>query len=223
MKCVIPCAGRSSRMSYIPKHLITIRDEPLLWHIIDTWRDVCDSFVFVVSPSMGYLLPHLPPDETIIVLQSNPEGLADAILQSEKVFRKNERFVIALGDCLHKGTFEVKKCKLGVGVWPTENKVETKKNYLVKTSDAGVHTLIEKPLLDTTHPPYLCGMGTYFMDTRLFKYIRTTKVKPGGGDLTLILQRMIFSGEEIQPIRFTGQYVNVGSPEDIERAEEILR
>lgn len=220
MKCIIPCAGLSSRMNYIPKHLVKVQNKPLIQYVIDTWTNVCDTFVFVIHPSMGYMLEHLPKD-SIFVMQEEPLGLANAILRTERIFGRKERFVIALGDCIHRGTFEITKCRLGIGVWVTSDADELKKSYSVEVDSVGaIKTLIEKPKnLDVGN----CGMGTYFMDSRVFKYIESTPVAPGGGDFTLILQHMILSGEEIKPIWFKGSYVNVGSPEDLAKAEKILK
>lgn len=220
MKLVIPCAGESSRMYYVPKHLIKIRNKPLIAYVIDTWRDVVDSLVFVLRPNQSYMW-ELLPENSVVVFQSDPKGLADAILRAESCV--SGRFVVNLGDCVFRGEFEETNCELGIGVWETDDLDEINKSYLVGVSPATglVETVIEKP--NTTIPHGNCGMGTYFLDDRVFDYIRRTEIAPSGGDFTSILQKMIDEGEEIKPIWFKGKYVNVGSPEDIRKAEETLQ
>ena len=221
MKCVIPCAGESSRMSHIPKPLLLINGKPLLSHVIDMWRDHIDSFIFVLRRSATYIWEYLP-ENSAVVFQDEPKGLADAILRAEPYI--NGRFVVTLGDCLYVGRFEDKDFELGIGVWTTHSLEEFRKSYSVKVKDGLVRTVIEKP---NTYIYSLenesCGMGVYFLDTRIFDYIRKTRVKPGGGDFTEVLQAMIDGGEEIHPAYFHGNYINVGSPEDLKKAEEILR
>ncbi len=216
MKCVIPCAGKSNRMSYIPKHLVRIGDKPLLMHIVDIWKDYVDSFVFILNSASSYLWEYLP-ENSIVVFQNQPKGLADAILQAEKCI--NDRFIVNLGDCLCKGVFEDKDIELGIGVWRTINS-EYWKSYGVRIRDDGyVGRVIEKPNNIMGH----CGMGTYFLDPRVFEYIRKAKVAPGGGDFTEVIQQMIDKGEKVSPVWFEGHYINVTSPEDLAKAERALK
>ena len=215
MKCVIPCAGVSSRMSYVPKTLIKVGDKSVLSYVIDSWRDAVDGFIFVVRRRDIYYWEHLP-ENSAVVFQDEPKGLADAILKAESYV--NGRFIVALGDCLHKGIFEIAdgQADLGVGVWQTNDAKETRKSYLVSVAGDLVRKVIEKPKT-LRNPPYNCGMGTYFLDMRVFEYIRKL-----GGDFTAILQAMIDDGNAISPIWFNGEYINVGSPEDIAKAERIM-
>jgi len=218
MKCIIPCAGESSRMSYVPKHLIQIKGKPLLSHVIDMWRDHVDGFVFVLKRSASYLWEYLQ-ENSIVVFQDGPKGLADAILRAERCV--NGRFVINLSDCIYSGKFEDKEFELGIGVWKTDNLTELNKNYLVETKGAAISRVVEKPNLITGY--HNCGMGTYFLDTRVFEYIRKASVTPGGGDFTQVLQNMIDAGEKITPIWFEGNYINVTTPDDIRKAEGLFR
>ncbi len=216
MKCVIPCAGESSRMSHVPKHLIQIKGKPLLLHIIDMWKDHVDGFVFVLKRSATYLWEYLPKN-SIVVFQDEPKGLADAILQAEGCI--DGRFIVNLSDCVLSGKFADKKFELGIGVWKVVNE-EYWKSYAVQTNADGlVLKVIEKPKSIVGY----CGMGTYFLDTRVFDYIRKAAVSPSGGDFTEVLQGMIDAGEKITPVWFEGKYINVTYPEDIEKAEAILK
>ena len=221
MKCIIPCAGESSKMNYIPKHLVKIAGKPLISHIVDAWKDYVDNFIFVLKKSSVYMWEYLPGNSAV-VFQDEPKGLADAILRAEPYIVG--RFMVVLGDCIQKGTWgESKGISLGIGVWKADSVEEFRKSYSVKVKGRLVETVIEKPdtyiySLENTY----CGMGTYFLDTRVFDYIRKTEMVPGGGDFTEVLQAMIDNGEEITPIYFKGNYINVGSPKDLEKAEKIL-
>ena len=220
MKCVMPCAGESSRMSYVPKHLVQIGGKPLLLHVIDMWKDYVDAFVFVLKKSATYLWEYLP-ENSVVVFQDEPRGLANAILRAEGCV--SGRFVVNLSDCLYKGRFEDKDLGLGVGVWRTDDLNELNKSYLVKEHNGLVSEVIEKPDLKEVRTKMNCGMGTYFLDERVFDYIRKARVTPGGGDFTEVLQDMIDAGEKIMSIWFEGTYINVTHPEDLERAEEMFK
>ncbi len=224
MKCIIPCAGESSRMAYMPKHLVRIGDKPLILHIVEAWKDYVDSFVFIVNKSSTYLWEYLP-ENAIVVFQEGPLGLANAILQAEKCVE--DRFIINLGDCLINGKFDMEngETNLGIGVWKTTDLVELNKSYIVSVQQDLVAQVVEKPNISTTDlaTTFYCGMGVYFFDVRLFDYIRKAHLTPGGGDFTEVIQQMIDAGERISPIWFTGDYLNVGSPEDLKRAEDMLK
>lgn len=221
MKCIIPCAGESSRMVYIPKQLVSVQDQPLISHVVATWMGVVDSFIFVLRRDQTYMWEFLP-ESSAIVFQDMPMGLADAVLRAEKYV--GGRFIVALGDCVLKGEWDHNTSfNLGLGVWETCDLEEINKSYLVGVSPLTglVEDVIEKPATKVPHGN--CGMGVYFLDDRLFDYIRQYKGPLGGGDLTHVIQDMINSGEEIKPVWFKGKYVNVSSPEDIKKAEEALK
>jgi len=205
-------------MSFVPKHLIQINGKPLILHVVDAWKDYVDSFIFVIRRSATYLWEYLP-DNSSIVFQDDLKGLADAIMQSEKLVAG--RFIINLGDCIFNGKFQDHD-SLKLGVWETNNINEINKSYLVSVKNNSIIRVVEKPFLSNIPNKLNCGMGVYFMDTRIFSYIRRKGIKPCGGDFTYIIQDMIDSGEEIKPNYFTGQYMNVTCPQDIENANKIL-
>lgn len=220
MKCIIPCAGESTRMGQIPKSLLLVDGKPLLAHVIDTWRESVDGFIFVLKRSSTYLWEHLPQNSAV-VFQDEPKGLADAILRAEPYV--NGRFVVALGDCIYNGRFDypLQRLEIGVGVWETSDTVELRKSYGVFLEGGLVAKVREKPKRISTK---LCGMGVYFFDTRLFNYIRKARrfLIRGGGDLTEVIQFMIDSGEIIYPVFFEGKYINVTAPEDLLKARDLF-
>jgi len=225
MKLVIPCAGRGTRLGLdIPKALIPINGRTLLGHITHQWSDIVDGFVIVVSEENEQLLKQHSGNAEFIV-QEPLRGIADAILQAEQCVK--DRFVVELGDCFYSGVFrEPGRFVQGVGVWKTKNLVEVNKSYLVDIKGDLVERVTEKPSL---HPAdvdgYLnCGMGTYFLDARVFNYIRETppSVLRNEVEITDVVQNMIDAGERISPVWFEGRYINLTYPEDLRKAEEIF-
>lgn len=67
-------------------------------------------------------------------------------------------------------------------------------------------------------------MGTYFFDKRVFDYIGGTppSILRGEVKITDVIQYMIAAGEEIAPVFFRGNYINITYPENLKKAEEIL-
>ena len=233
MKCVIPCAGKGTRInSDVPKVLLKVNGRSLLGHITYEWSGCVDGFVIIVSGENESLIRQ-NSGKAEFVIQDPLRGIADAILQAEPYVEG--RFIVALGDCLHKGTFiatsdsrrregmsETLGFDLGIGVWRVLNE-EYWKSYAVLTRGLGVTKVIEKP--QVMHKCWYCGMGTYFFDQRVFDYIR--KALPSAlrneVEITDVIQNMIDAGERVTPVWFDGKYINITHPEDIKKAEEVLK
>ena len=222
MKCVIPCAGRGTRMGLDkPKVLLEVNGIPILWHVINQWAGTVDGFVIIASPEneaqIKECLQGVAEYEDVeFATQGDPKGLADAILQAEPYVKG--KFVVNLGDCLVRGKFRTLCFDLGIGVQRNVIDGEYWKSYAVKTTAGGhVFEVIEKPKVIEGY----CGMGVYFLDNRIFDYIRKTEVMPGGGDFTEVLQNIVDAGEEIKPAWFKGEYINITYPEDLKKAEEM--
>jgi dTDP-glucose pyrophosphorylase len=219
MTVIVPCAGESSRMSYVPKSMIIVNGKPLISHVTDLWKD--ETFIFVLRKNATYFWELLPKNSAV-VFQEKPSGLANAILLAESY--AHGRLVINLGDCVCKGAFvPLYEGEIGIGVWPTDDVAEYRKSYSVEVDGNHITKVLEKPKTIPTQRPLLCGMGVYFLDDRVFEYIKQVKVKPSGGDFTEVLQAMIDDGRALRPVWFDGKYVNVGSPADVEKAEEALK
>ena len=106
MKCVVLCAGKGVRLGGDkPKVLTLIHGRPLLTHVIDMWRESVDEFIFVVGYQWQDVVECLPPDSKH-VFQEQQKGIADAILRTESLI--DDKFIVALGDCIQKGIWDIK-------------------------------------------------------------------------------------------------------------------
>jgi len=206
--------------SNLPKALIPINGKPLIHHVMEMWRCEPEDCVFILGHKAGEVMKAIP-DGATCAFQDFPHGIADAILQAEGLV--DGRFVVALGDCIQRGRWIVPQevPMMGVGVWETDNHDAIKSSYSVKLKDGRVSKVVEKPKRCIND---LCGMGTYFLNSRVFEYIRQTPVSPlrGEVEITDTLQLMIDQGEVLTPVFFCGDYLNVTYPEDMKLAEQIL-
>ncbi len=162
------------------------------------------------------------PRNSIYVFQDSQKGIADAILKVEPLI-EDEKFVVALGDCIQVGEWVEPQgpTELGVGIWETSDTRAIRSSYSVEIKDGYVSKVVEKPQELVNN---YCGMGTYFFDRRVFNYIRKTPKSSlrNEVEITDTIQLMVASGERISPVFFKGNYLNVTYPEDIARAEELL-
>ena len=231
--CVVLCAGRGTRMgSECPKVLIKINDKPILQYVIDYWKPYVNRFVFVVGYKAYEVTKYLHESglkNYTEVVQYEQKGIAHALLQAEPKLSGN--FVVALGDCVQKGHFLFpKSLQLGCGVWNGAGLDEIYKSYsafILSCDDQEdwISKVIEKPKTVDDIENAHCGMGTYFFDMSVFKYIKNTDPSRLRNEIeiTNVIQKMIDEGEEISPVSFDGEYINMTSPEDIIEAERMLK
>jgi dTDP-glucose pyrophosphorylase len=231
--CVVLCAGKGTRMgSEHPKVLIEVNKKAILQYVIDFWKPQVERFIFVIGYKSFEITKYLGQSglkNYKIVVQKEQKGIAHALLQTESILSGN--FVVALGDCVQKGHFMYpKSLQLGCGVWDGAGLDEIYKSYSVFILSCGdkedwISKVIEKPKMVDDIENSHCGMGTYFMDVSCFKYIKNTNPSQLRNEIEItdVIQNMINEGEEITPVRFDGEYINMTSPKDIIEAKRMLK
>jgi glucose-1-phosphate thymidylyltransferase len=226
LKCVILCAGRGKRIipfsEEVPKVMITIKNKPALGFIIDYWKKYTKNFVFVVGYKKEQVMDYVRtlPINSEFVEQKHLKGIADAISYVENLV--SDQFIVLLGDCVYNGTFNFPdELQQGVGVQKVDNPEYIKLNYSIKITDDIITQVVEKPKKIIND---LCGMGVYFFNKKVFDYIKNTPASSLRNEIEItdVIENMIKSGEEIKPIFFKGEYLNITYPEDIKKAEKFI-
>lgn len=213
---VVLCGGRSSRFGGdLPKTLVPVNGRPLVWYVIDYWRP--REVIFVVSRDwLKYDHPRWIDGSYRYVIQGEPLGIAHAISKVEGLVAG--RFIVTLGDCVQRGHFSFPdRMLIGVGAWDDPGvEMLRRSNMLLVDEGMMLISSVEKPMLYT-------GMGTYFFDTRVFRYIHMLPHSERGElEVNDLLQAMVDAGEPVSCVPFTGDYLNVTYPDDIRLAEEVV-
>jgi len=225
--CVILCGGKGSRAYPLTlekqKAMITVYERPILQYIIDYWSAFVSHFIFVVKYKKEEIIQYVS-SLSIHASFAEPDelrGIANGLLCVEKLVR--DQFIVVLGDCLCKGSFQLPPTfETGVGVYETNCPDDIRRSYSVEISEEKIFRVVEKPKL---LPNNLCGMGYYFLDRSVFDYI--IKTPPSSlrneVEITDVLQNMIDDGKILSAFPFTGEYLNVTFPDDYKRALEIFK
>lgn len=227
VKCVILCGGRGTR--FLPlslkkqKGMIEVNGKPILWHVIEYWRQFTNDFIFVVKYKKAgiYRFVKTLPINTYFVEPKKLTGIANGVYQAKDIV--GNKFIVTLGDCICKGSLKIPSLMdQGICVWETDNKEDIRRSYSVKIDKGLVSKVKEKPKRLSNN---LCGMGFYFFDRKVFGYIEKTAPSPLRNEIEItdVIQNMIDAGEKISPIFFKGDYLNITYTEDLKKAEEILR
>lgn len=224
--CVIICGGKGYRLKpytqEIAKSMIPINGKPILYYILAYWGKYTSQFIFMLKHHKDSIIDYVErlPYKSFFVVEEEVKGIAHAILQAQPL--SGERFIVVLGDCPCKGSFEFSsEMEQGIGVWETGDQEHIKRNYSVEILGSKVARVEEKPRRLVNN---LCGMGVYFFNQKIFNYIRITKPSPltNQVEITDVIQEMIEGGEIITPVFFHGNYINITFPQDLEKAERLF-
>lgn len=221
MKAVIPCGGRGLRFlpitKEIPKEILPIVDVPVISYLVNECVESdIDEIIIVISPSKtvikDYFTSHRLYDELIsagkseqaetikkvlnnanisFVVQNQPRGLADAIMQT-KYYVGSQRFCVLLGDDLVISDRPVARqlseafdsCGATiVGVQKCLSDDITKYGVSVPVADTGdkllkIKKFVEKPPLNNV-PSRLACYGRYLLKD-VFRYIEGIKPSVSG-------------------------------------------
>ncbi|MFQ5406749.1 MAG: NDP-sugar synthase [Candidatus Micrarchaeia archaeon] len=224
--CVVLCAGRGTRFGEefeeTPKVLVEVNGKPLLWHVVEYWKNYCDKFVFIVGFQKQKVVDFAKTlgVQCSFIEQTKLNGIAKAVELARPLV--GDKFAVVLGDCLCKGDFDFpKEMDQAVGVWRTQNTEDITRSYAVELDGLRLMRVVEKPkqLLND-----FCGMGFYFFDKKVFDYI--AKTPPSNlrneVEITDVIGRLIESGQSVGAAVFKGEYLNLTYKEDLPRAEKLL-
>lgn len=219
LKCVILGAGKGTRiLPYSiekPKVMLEFNNNPLLKYVIDYWKQFTEDFIFIVGYKKEYIIEYVKklPIKYDFIEQKKLRGIADAIKHVKDLVSEN--FIVVLGDCICNGSFIFPEdMDQGVGVWETENIEFIKNSYSIEIKNGYLNMVVEKPKVI---PNKYCGMGFYFFKKKIFDYIDKTPPSNLRNEIEItdVIQNMIDSKEQIKPVFFKGNYLNVTFPEDL--------
>ncbi|MFA5083829.1 MAG: nucleotidyltransferase family protein [Candidatus Paceibacterota bacterium] len=226
MKAIILAAGEGRRMRPLtletPKPLLRVGDKSILEHIVSRLPDDVNELVLVIG-YMGERIKDYCGDnflgkKTQYVLQEKPLGTYHALKLCESLIGKNERFFVLCADDIHgkKGMDECLKHNYALLVAEVE---DPRKFGVVRlNSDNSIAEIEEKPENPSSN---VVSTGVLLLDSEIFKY--EADVHPNGEYyLTDALSKMMKDGHKIFGVKST-IWLPIGYPEDIKKAEEILR
>jgi len=202
--------------------LVEVDSKPVLEHVVEFWQNRgIEDFVFIVGGETALAVSEYAQStchNPVVLDRGSIANLVKAIELAEPYIE--DRFILALGDCLNFGEFIGEYPPFGVGVC-IASPYELAKSYLVHIDGQGVSRLVEKPKVQSG----LCGMGTLFLDKQFFEYVRRLSLPDEATSVDLIgaLQLAIGQGKTIEPVFFKGDYINITYPDDLATAKRLAR
>jgi NDP-sugar pyrophosphorylase family protein len=226
MKAIILAAGEGVRMRPLtenkPKPLLEVGGKTILEQIISRLPDEIDELILVVG-YLGQQIVDFCKDEFCgrkvqYVWQEKKLGTYHALKICQHLFEPNERFLILFADDIH-GAEGIEGClKYERALIVEETKEPWKFGIVDLNEDQSINDIIEKP---ENPPSNLASTGVLLLDTKIFDY-EADQHPNGEYYLTSALSKMLKDGHKVYAVKST-LWLPIGYPEDIKKAEEIMR
>lgn len=224
MQCVIVCAGKGTRMSPLtntcPKPLIPVGGKPIIQHIVEALPEEIDELVLIV----GYLKEQIIATCGEVYLgkkviyreqENHAGGTGDALLCARDVLK--DRFLFMYGDDIHGSETLAQAVQSDYAILSAHSATPERYGVLVLNEDGTLSAILEKP---ENPPSNLINIGGFVIDASIFEY---TTSKSAGGEL--YVTDMLTQFAQHNPVTVFEQklWIPLGYPEDIGKAEEILK
>lgn len=235
MKGLIPAAGSGTRLgpftNAIPKELLPVGDKAVIEHAVLAFLNAgITDITIVVSPKKHGLSDYLGSGKRFdanltYVVQDERLGLANAVAAAEHVIN-GDSFAVILGDnffypeTILKDLLTFHKQNRADATIGSIEVSDVTRHGIITPDGNRVLDLVEKPDPDGA-PSNLGIAGIYIFSPQIFDCIH--KTKPGFKDefqLTDSIKIMVEQGMDVRYQKIKGIHIDVGTPEDLMRANE---
>ena len=231
MKAIILAAGRGTRMGSltadIPKPMLEAAGKPLLEHILDRTRDAgITRVLLVVGYKREVIQEHFAGYDLDIeyVVQDKLEGTGRAVALGRE-FAGADSCLVTFGDIVcEPGDYRgiIARHEDASGVLGAKWVDDPYQGAAIYEENGVVREIIEKPPKGTSTTQWNSA-GLYVFEPALFDYLDRLQVSPRGEyELTTAIADMIHDGRRLLLYGIQGDWRDVGRPEDLPVAQDLL-
>ncbi|SDJ68379.1 UTP--glucose-1-phosphate uridylyltransferase AglF [Natronorubrum texcoconense] len=235
MQAVVLSAGKGTRLRPLtedkPKSLVEVDGRPIIEDVFDNLLEAgADELIVVVGYLKEKIINRYGDEYEGVPItyahQREQRGLAHAILQVESLI--DDDFMLMLGDNVFRGNLadvrnRQQEDRADAAFLVEQVPYEEASRYgVLDTNEYGeIVEVVEKP---EEPPSNLVMTGFYTFTPAIFHACHLVQPSDRGEyELSDAVDLLIQSGRTIDAIRMEGWRVDVGYPEDRDRAEERLR
>ncbi len=226
MKAVILAGGKGTRLkpytTVFPKPLMPVGDKPILEIIIRQIKSQGLKDIIVTTGHLSELIVSFFGDGNKLGVniqyskEDQPLGTAGGLGLIKNELK--ETFLMVNGDTLTTLNFSdlIKHHKRNGGIATIalkKREVYIDFGVVELDSSSNIKRYIEKPTVD-----YLVSMGVYVFEPRVLEYIKPDEKL----DFPDLIKTLISSGEIVKGFVFDGYWLDIGRPEDYEKANEEI-
>lgn len=225
MKGIILAAGEGVRMRPLtlttPKPLVKVGDKTLLERLAEKFPPEVDELIIVT----GYLAEQIEEftknglfgRKAVCVRQKEKKGTYDALNYCRPYLKDGEKFMLFYADDLLDGRAIAECLKYDLAVIVKEAENPKKFGIVALDKEGFVTDIVEKP---ENPPSNLALTSGYLLDTDIFKYPQ--ELAPTGEYYLSTAIASLAKNRRIKAV-VADFWFPIASPEDVQRAEEILK
>lgn len=234
-KAVVLAAGRGTRMKALtadrPKPMLELAGKPLLEHILDRLAEARFEEVLIVTGYRGEMIETYFGDYPLLhvsfLRQPDANGTGSATRLAED-WVADAPFLLTFGDIV----MDAADYRAMAGILESDADVaavaavkwvaDPAAGAAVYEEDHRITRIVEKPApgTSTTH---WNSAGTYTFRAEVFAELRTIPLSPRGEyELTSAVHQLIQGGRKVMIHALAGDWRDVGRPEDLAAAEQML-
>lgn len=235
MKAVVLAAGKGTRLRPLtdnkPKALVEVNGKPIIQDVFDNCIGLgVEEFVVVVGYLKEKIIERYGDDYCGVPItyahQREQLGLAHAVLEAEPYI--DDDFMLMLGDNVFRANLRdvvrrQRESRADAAFLVEEVSIEEASRFgVLRTNHYGeIQEVMEKP---ENPPSNLVMTGFYTFTPEIFHASHLIQPSDRGEyELPDAIDLLIQSGRTIDAIRMDGLRVDVGYPEDRDRAEKLLQ
>lgn len=231
-KAVILAAGKGTRMGEltktIPKPMLAVGGKPILEHALDRMRAAGVEEALVVVGYYGdEIRRHFAgyPMRMVFREQEVVNGTGAAARLGEE-FAGADAFLLTFGDILcavpdYLGLFAALD-DAAVGVLGAKHVEDPWQGAAIYVDGGRVVRIVEKPARGTSATNWNSA-GLYVFRPAVFEELRTIPLSARGEyELTTAVEQLLAKGETLRLYGIAGDWLDVGRPEDLGRAEGLV-
>jgi NDP-sugar pyrophosphorylase family protein len=223
MQCVILAAGKGTRLRPLtentPKPLVKVAGKTLLDRIVESLPSAVDELIIVTGYLEEQIKDHCKEEfhgrKVTYVTQEEQKGTGHALWLCKDLIKG--RFLFMFADDLHGANDIARATSFTRSMLTLTTDTPERFGIVVRHPDGTLAEMIEKP----EHPPSnLASTGVMVLDEHIFDF--KLEVETNG---EFYLTDVIAQYAHEYPIAVVEQHLwmPIGYPEDIEKAEAVLR
>ena len=223
MQCVILAAGKGTRLRPLtentPKPLVTVAGKALLDHILEALPSAVDEIIMVTGYLEEQLREHFGTEysgrKITYVHQTEQKGTGHALWLCKDLIKG--RFMFMFADDIQGKDDLARLSSYTRGMLALTTETPERFGIVVRHPDGTLAQFVEKP---EHAPSNLASTGVFVLDEHIFEFEPTVETN---GEF--YHTDMIREYAKEYPIAVVEQqlWIPIGYPEDIKRAEEILK
>ena len=232
-KAIVLAAGKGTRMGALtadlPKPMLPVEGRPMLEHILDRLAEAGIRRVLLV---VGYrretIVEHFAGYDALdidYVVQETLNGTGSAVALGRE-FAGSDRVLVTFGDIIcdpedYRGLMSTcdTECVAVIGAKHVDDPWQGAAIY---EKDGVLERIVEKPPKGTSSTHWNSA-GLYVFEPVVFDYLDRLRLSPRGEyELTTAIEDMLRDGHRLRLYGIAGAWRDVGRPEDLPVAQDLL-